>query len=279
MSRYFTDEDFILNFGKEIVSARNVYDRLRKNGLTDDALGTFDVVFISDAKEKLDSLAEFLTSNYGFAMKNVQSIGSHWEVAGDGVPIPVNVDNLIFWALDLYVKGYEFDCVLDGYGAMMDHKMPEFLNVDSTMKDYYFDAGMAAYEKRNLGSAIINWTMALSADPKDANSYYSRAIAKNEIHTWKSALEDYDKSIELAPDFVNALVNRGAVKDEHGDLHGAIGDYDKAIALSPDNHIAYLNRGNAWLNLGDKGLACVDWRKSVELGSQFAQERIEKYCC
>lgn len=278
MARYFTHEEFVENFGNEMVSAEDLYNQLKKNGLTDNALGTFDIVYISDTKEKLDSLGEFLTKNYGFKMKSPEKVGDHWEMAGDAKPIPVDSENLLYWALDLYVKGFEFDCNLDGYGAMMNHKKPEFLKMGATMEDHYFEAGLKAYNRRDLGSAIINWTLAIKINPKDPNAYYSRAIAKNELHTWKSALRDYDKAIELAPHFVDALVNRGAVKDENEDYNGAIGDYSKAIELKPDNHIAYFNRGNTRLNMGDKKSACLDWQKAKELGSESADERIKEYC-
>jgi tetratricopeptide (TPR) repeat protein len=278
MTRFFTHQEFIDNFGKEMVSADDVYNLLKKNGLTDNALGTFDIVYISNSKQKVDSLGTFLKENYRFTMKDSENVGDHWEVAGDSKPIPVDSENLLYWALDLYVKGFEFDCKLDGYGAMMDHKKPEFLKTDSTMEDRYFEAGLEAYNKRDLGSAIINWTLAIKINPKDPNSYYSRAIAKNELRTWKSALRDYDKAIDLAPKFVDAIVNRAALKDENGDYDGAIVDYNKAIELEPTQPMAYFNRGNARLNMGDKNLACIDWKKSKELGADYADARIKEHC-
>ena len=278
MSRYFTREEFVENFGKEMVSAEDLYNLFKKSGLTDNALGTFDIVYISDAKEKLDLLGNFLNENYGFKMKQPEKVDDHWEIAGDTKPIPVDLENLLYWALDLYVKGFEFDCYLDGYGAMMDHEKPVFLTMDSAMEDHYFEAGLDAYNRRDLGSAIINWTLTIKLNPENPNAYYSRAIAKNELHTWKSALRDYDKAIELAPDFVDALVNRAATKDEHQDYQGAIEDYNTAIQLDPDNHMAYFNRDNTRLNMGDKKLACIDWRQAKALGADYADERINEYC-
>ena len=166
MTRYFTHEEFVENFGKEMASAEDVYDLLKKNGMTDNALGTFDVVYISDSKDKLDSLGNFLTENYGFKMKESEKVDDHWEIAGDTKPIPVDSENLLYWGLDLYVKGYEYDCYLDGYGAMMDHENPKFLNMDTTMEDHYFETGLEAYNKRDLGSAIINWTLATKINPR-----------------------------------------------------------------------------------------------------------------
>lgn len=277
MTRYFTHEDFVENFGKEMASAADLYDLFKNGGLTDGALGTFDIVYISDTKEKLDFLGEFLAANYGFKMKASIKVEDHWEIAGDANSIPVDSENLLYWALDLYVKGYEFDCMLDGYGAMMDYEKPEFPELDPTTAGNYFAAGLDAYNRRNLGSAIINWTLALKINPKDPNAYYARAIAKNELYTWKSAIRDYDKAIELAPDFVDALVNRAAIKDNHQDYEGALADYNKAIELNSHNPMAYFNRGNTRLNMGDVALACIDWTRAKELGADYADERIAKH--
>src|SRR5688500_14368999 len=99
MTRYFTHEEFVENFGQEMASAEDVYNLFKKNGLTDNALGAFDIVYISDAKEKLDSLVEFLTDNYGFNMKTPQKVGDHWETSGYAKPIPVDSENLLYWGL------------------------------------------------------------------------------------------------------------------------------------------------------------------------------------
>ena len=41
---------------------------------------------------------------------------------------------------------------------------------------------------------------------------------------------------------------------------------------------AYFNRGNSKLNIGDKKGACEDWKKALELGAEYAKERLEEHC-
>lgn len=105
---------------------------------------------------------------------------------------------------------------------------------------------------------------------------------KNELHTWKSALEDYDKAIEIAPNFISAIINRGSLKDEHGDYAGAIEDYNKVLSIEivdlENKQQAYFNRGNSKHNLNDKLGACVDWKKALELGANYAKERLDEHC-
>jgi tetratricopeptide (TPR) repeat protein len=148
--------------------------------------------------------------------------------------------------------------------------------------EYYFDEGIDCYEKGDLSGAIFNWSLVIAIDPKDPNAYYSRAIVKNELYTWKSALKDYDKAIEIAPNFASALVNRGSLKDENGDYLGAIEDYEKVLQLDKaeieNKQQAYFNLGNTYLNLKNKGKACENWNKALELGADYAEERINEYC-
>lgn len=276
--RFFTQEQFDNNFSKEMISASEVYGQRRKSGIKDYALATYDFVYISDSKNKLDSLGNFLRINYSYKISEVKKANEYWELTGDATEFPVDEDNLIYWALDLYCKGYEFDCKLNGYGAMSDPKNQDFPQMDSSLEDHYFELAMDAYDKRNLGMAIIYLSTVIKINPKDPNAWYSRAIMKDELHTWKAARRDYDKSIELAPDFIDAIVNRAANKDEAGEYDEAIEDYSKAIQLDQTNAMAYFNRGNSKFNKGDKGGACEDWKKSKELGADYAEERIDNHC-
>ncbi|WP_295667142.1 hypothetical protein [uncultured Mucilaginibacter sp.] len=59
-NRFFTRKQFADGFGKEIVAASEVYERRKKDGIKDYALATYDFDFISDSKNKLDSLGDFL---------------------------------------------------------------------------------------------------------------------------------------------------------------------------------------------------------------------------
>jgi tetratricopeptide (TPR) repeat protein len=275
---YFTQDQFNDNFGKEMVSATEVYEERKKSGMKDYALATYDFVYISESKNKLDALGHFLATNYGYKIGETKKEKEYWELSGDATEFPVDEDNLMYWALDLYCKGNEFDCKLDGYGALADPNKQDFPNMDTSLDTHYFELAMEAYNKQNLGMAIIHFSTAIKINPKDPNSWYSRAVAKDELHTWKAARRDYDKAIELAPDFVSALVNRAANKDEAEEYDESIKDYNKAILLDPTNAMAHFNRGNSKYNKGDKQGACDDWKKAKELGADYVQERIDDHC-
>lgn len=281
-NRFITWDNFVNNFGKEMVSAEDVHNNMVKSGLKDNCLTKMDFTFISNNKNSLKKLGEFIKTHYPYTVQEVKKYEDIWEINGETNEMPITADNLLYWALDMYKRGYEFDAKLDAYGGLFDPKNPKFPNLDKSKEDYYFDKGVECYNQGDLSGAIINWSMTLTINPKEPNSYYSRAIVKDELYTWKSALKDYDKAIEIAPNFISALTNRGSLKDNNGDLKGAIEDYNKVLSFEKvdleNKQRAYFNRGNSKFKLADKIGACEDWKKAVELGADYAKVRLDEHC-
>ncbi|MDO3425965.1 tetratricopeptide repeat protein [Chryseobacterium sp. APV1] len=278
---YITWESFTKGFGKEMVIAEDVYNNMvERSGLKDHCLSKFDFTFVSDKRENLIKLSNFLNEHYPYSVDEVTEYEDVWEINGKTNEIAVTKDNLTYWALDMYKRGYEFDAVLDAYGSFFDPKEQIFPELEDA--DYYFDLGIECYYKGDLSGAITNFSLAISINPNEPDAYYSRAIVKNELYTWKSALNDYDKALEIAPDFSSALINRGGLKDENGDYQGAIIDYQKVIQLEnpekEDLQQAYFNLGNTKLNLKDLKGACESWKKALDLGAEYAKDRINEYC-
>jgi tetratricopeptide (TPR) repeat protein len=281
-NRYFTWKAFVDNFGKEMASAEDVYNSMKKNGLFDFAYGIFDFDFESNKESKVNELAKFLKKHYPYTDLKVKKEEKKWILTGNTNNIPITDEILIYWALDMYKRGYEHDCQLVGYGSMTDKDNLTFPNWDKLKEKEYFKKGETCYNSGDLSGALINWTLTIQINPKEVDAYYSRAIVKDELYTWKSALRDYDKAIELAPDFISAYLNRGALKDDNGDYQGAIEDYNKTIELAKDDidnlQMAYFNRGNSKQNLKDLKGACSDWKKALEIGAEYAQEKINQFC-
>ena len=279
---FFTWNNFTDNFGSEMSDAEDVFNAMAKSGLKDNCLTKMEFTFISDKKENLMRLKDFIIAHYPYQLEEVKQYKNIWEINGETNDIPITADNLLYWALDMYKRGYEFDAKLDAYGGPFDPKKQDYPDLSKTNEDTYFDKGVDCYEKGNLSGAIINWSLTLSINSKNPNAYYSRAIVKNELYTWKSALKDYDKALEIAPDFIDALVNRGTIKDENGDFEGAIADYNTTLAIKTidleNKKFAYYNRGNSKYNLNDKHGACEDWNTAYKLGAEYALERIKVKC-
>lgn len=281
-NKFITWDNFVNGFGKEMVSAEDVFKNMVKSGLKDYCLTKMDFTFISDNKENLKRLGEFIKNHYPYTVQEVKKYGNLWEINGETNEMPITADNLMYWNLDMYKRGYEFDSTLDTYGGLFDPKSPKFPDLDTSKANYYFDKGVECYNNGDLSGSIFNWSLTIAIDSKDPNAYYSRAIVKNEMYTWKSALKDYDIAIEIAPKFASALINRGGLKDENRDYYGAIADYQKVLQIDnseiENKQQAYFNLGNTKLNLNDKNGACENWKKAFELGAEYAKEKIDEYC-
>lgn len=281
-NKYFPWNDFKTGFGKEMATAEDVFDNMVESGLEDLCLTNMDFTFISDKKENLIRLADFIRKHYPYTVEEVVPYEDIWEINGETNEIPITKDNLLCWVLDMYKRGYEFDARLDAYGGLFDPKYQLFPDLNTYSADHYFDTGVDCYEKGDLSGSVFNWSLAIAIDSEHPSSYYSRAIAKEELHIWKYALLDYDKAIEIAPDFASALINRGALKDDHGDYHGAIADYKIVLNIEGTDtenlQQAHFNLGNSYLKLDNSSLACSHWKRAVEYGANDAQERINTYC-
>jgi len=280
MNQFFTWDDFVENFGAEMRFAGEVYEGMTKNGLRDHCLCQFDFTFVSDQKQNLQRLAEVLTNRYSYTVAEIESVDDEWELNGETGEVAVTEDTLMYWALDMARRGYEFDAKFEAYGAPFDPDEQRFPDLDAAKENFWFDWAETRYDAGDLSAALIGWSHVITINPRNADAFYSRAIVKAELHTWKSALRDYDAALEIDPEDHRALINRGSLKADHNDHQGAMADYDKVIqfASDADKAMAYFNRGNSKLALEDHAGACADWKRAQALGAEYAQERIDENC-
>lgn len=276
-SRFFTRDEFNTFFVREITQSFDVYQRMCDGGYEDNQLAVFDIDFISDQREKLERFAVFLEANYDFTIEYIIQ-KEYWTMHCVGIELPYTKENLMFWAIDLYCKGYEFDCRLAGYGTQANQGERSFPPMGEEMETDYYHMGLTALNKRNFGAAIIHLSVLLLMKPDFAKAWHARGYAKDEIHLWKAARADYDKAIECAPDFADAWIMRAINKDDAGEYESAIGDFNHAIEIEPGNATAWFNRGNTKFNMGDRQGACEDWQQARSLGASYAEDRINSVC-
>jgi tetratricopeptide (TPR) repeat protein len=279
---FMTWDEFVGGLAEEMDFARDVYNYMIKSGLKANCLMKMDFTFISDKKENLQKLEDFIQTHYSYSVLGVKRYKKLWEISGTTKEIPTTADNLLFWGLDMYKRGYEFDAKLEAYGGLFDPKDQNFLEINPSKASYYFDKGLDCYNSGDLSGAIFNWNLVIQIDPADTNAYYSRAIVKHELYACKFALKDYKKAVRVEPKFVSALINRGGLKDEIGDYKGAIADYKKVLRLEKleqkQKQQAYFNLGNTYFNLKDKKKACENWQRAFENGAEYALEQINAHC-
>ncbi len=277
-SRYFTKAEFNNELNQEITLAKEVYQRMANDEFKEYALATFDIEFTSNTPQKLHALSAFLTANYGFTMQPPEQEEDYWIITGTAVEQPYTQDNLLYWVIDLYCKGYQYDCRFLHYGTLTDAKHLAYQNLSTTTADSCFNKGIDALNNSNFGAAIIQFTTALRLNSSLKTALQARGYCKDELHASKAARKDYDLALAIDPNYVDALLLRATNKDDAGEHAAALTDYNKVIALAPDNHLAYFNRGNTQFSLGNKQTACHDWATAKQLGSPYAQQRIDAEC-
>ncbi len=137
-NRFFTWDKFVDNFGKEMATAEAVYDGMAKNGLKDNCLVKMDFTFVSDSKENLDALDKFIRTRYPYTLQATEKQNNLWELNGETNEIPITADNLLYWTLDMYKRGYEFDATLEAYGGPFDRKDQKYPDLVEVSADSYF---------------------------------------------------------------------------------------------------------------------------------------------
>ncbi|WP_341837273.1 tetratricopeptide repeat protein [Chitinophaga pollutisoli] len=278
-ARFYSRDQFFQRMPQEIVLAADVYRRMTDSGWKENALAAFEVYFVSDDRARLEKLGYLLQDAYRMKVAGTrQSGGGIIELGAVTAPIPVSEENLLYWVMDMGIKGFEHDCRMDGYSTGTPPETQEFPDESPEKLAEYFETGLAAYDNRNYSDCAIRFTSAIRIFPENANAWYSRAIAKDALLLNAKARADYDEAIRLSPEFKEAYINRAVNKDEAGDYAGALADYDQAILLDALNPAVYFNRGNTRQRLGDQAGACADWTKARNLGAEYAEESLKTFC-
>lgn len=142
-----------------------------------------------------------------------------------------------------------------------------------------------AYANEVLGHkdlALLGYTRAFEADPKDVDAlgkkaeltrdigkpaealelfnqlfpmlnnpsdraYNERGFTKVDLKDFRGAIADFTEALKINPELISALGCRGACKEELGDLKGAEEDFTQVISIRPDKTLAYEERARIYL--------------------------------
>jgi tetratricopeptide (TPR) repeat protein len=273
---------FVENYPKEIKTAEGIYTAMVQNGLKENSLTPMNFTFVSDEQVKLERLSAFMGSHYPYTLEKTRKNGDIWELSGQTNKIPITSENLKYWALDMYIRGSEYDAIFDTYNGLVGKEGQIFPLLVDSVQSYYAKKAMICYEKGDISGTIINFNLDMLIFPNNPNTFYKLAVAKNDLYAWKEALNDYTTALTRAPDFISALNNRGTLLDEHGNPAAAIDDFNKILtipkATAKDKMQAYFNRGNTKFNAKDKKGACEDFKIAMDMGMKEAEARLKEDC-
>ncbi|MEO8668876.1 MAG: tetratricopeptide repeat protein [Bauldia sp.] len=134
----------------------------------------------------------------------------------------------------------------------------------------YYNRGVAHFTKRDLDSALADYTKALELHPDYAFAFFMRGRVHGDRQEYGAAIADYSEAIRVDPTDPEAFYVRGNAYSNLKDSAKAIADYDEAVRLRPSYADAFFNRGNVYYDIDDYPLAIADYSASLGLNPNDA---------
>ena len=100
----------------------------------------------------------------------------------------------------------------------------------------YRERGLAHLKLGEHDEAIVDYTLALKAKPKDEDKallYRSRGQEYLTINALQLALRDFEEALRLDPQNADAYLGRAHVWVTRGELHKAVADADEVVKSEP----------------------------------------------
>ena len=112
--RFFTREKYENEFFQDV--NKDVLERINQDtSITSDSM-VFTFWFITNEKQKLDALADYLRNNLkDHQIVELKQVNEIWELQGTSNAIKLDIESIKEWEKKLWDIGYKFDCKLDGW--------------------------------------------------------------------------------------------------------------------------------------------------------------------
>jgi len=101
------------------------------------------------------------------------------------------------------------------------------------MAEKFKNEGNAAFQKKDFGKAIENYTYAIECEPNNHTYYTNRATAYAAMKNWEKSLKDAQKSVDINREWVKGHFRKGIALMELQRFEDASKAFDVAKSLSP----------------------------------------------
>jgi len=116
-----------------------------------------------------------------------------------------------------------------------------------------FNAGLAAFDKKNWSESVKYWGEVLKKEPGNPGAYYYAGVCRFNMGEPDKAIINFNKSFDFPEKGYNSNYYLGRIYEQKGDKAKAINYYNKYLQLSPSadgktevkGRIAALNGGTA----------------------------------
>lgn len=140
-------------------------------------------------------------------------------------------------------KSYLDDGIMDFYDGKFNSAIEKFnksIDLNKDMSVSYFYRGAAYHSIEEYDEAMMDYSKAISIDPKMTDAYYNRAkiiLSRKDIENpdIKKAIADLEKALELDEKFADALYAMAAAYKKLEDYHKCLEFLEKLLQISPDH--------------------------------------------
>jgi len=134
----------------------------------------------------------------------------------------------------------------------------------------YFNLGFAYGEKGDISSAIKEYKLALTYDPKLADAYSNLGALYRQQGKYTQALQELEKALSYGADTANTLCNRGMIYYAFGLLDKAENDYKLSIALRDNDYFPHHLLGEIYEDKGMWKQAITEFELALQYNPEFA---------
>lgn len=147
-------------------------------------------------------------------------------------------------------------------------KWTQAASINSSDPDYFFNLGVAYFEKKRYQDAIENLSRVLAICPFYFKTYLILGTAYLKIRKFEFSKKYLTKSILYNKYNALAFLNLGAVNSILKLYDDGIAMFEKAIALSPNEPRAYLGLAKIYSTLGNIEKANEYFKKVIKLDNK-----------
>ncbi|MFS8010859.1 putative tetratricopeptide-like helical domain superfamily [Helianthus anomalus] len=147
----------------------------------------------------------------------------------------------------------------------------QILREDPNYPEALIGRGTAYAFKRELDSAIADFTKAIQSNPSAGEAWKRRGQARAALGESSEAITDLTKSLEFEPDSADILHERGIVNFKLKDFFAAIEDLTACVKLDKDNKSAYTYLGLALSSVGEYKKAEEAHMKAIQIDEKFVE--------
>jgi len=137
---------------------------------------------------------------------------------------------------------------------------------------------MKAQRAGNTNEAILNYQLALSADPTYFDAQYNLALLAFQTGDLRRSFAGWETALALQPDSINARYNFALALKQGNYAHDAVHELQRILEAKPNEHRAHLTLGNLYAQqLNEPHKARAHYMKVVELDPRNAQAPAIRY--